>query len=196
MSTTTDAPSTEVADTNGTPANGEVNPADTVAAVNEVSKFHKITPNVPLPVQSRIFAQSAGRDVIAAFDGIEADEANGVEAVPPAETVGFGDFASANAARSAGASLNKLIHNEDPTRPKYSVRVVEDEENGKPVFRGIMLNKAAKAAPVKADNEADKVSETPADAPTPVAETGTPQQPTGNRAQSGGKRGNKGGRNR
>jgi hypothetical protein len=92
-----------------------------------------IAADVTVPPRSRTFTQDDARNVLALLNG----EAEGQEA--PAKNVGFGEFNTAGAARSAGVTLNRLLT--DLGAPhKYAVTTFQRDEK----FVGVLLNKPAK----------------------------------------------------
>src|SRR4051794_314230 len=93
----------------------------------------EITADVQVPSRSRTFSQDDARAVLALLQGT----AEGQEA--PAKNVGFGEFQTAGAARSAGVTLNRLLV-ELGAAHKYAVTTFE--RDGKIV--GVLLNKPAK----------------------------------------------------
>lgn len=140
-----------------------------------------ITADVPIPPRSRTFTQDdaetvlnflLGRKVVADDDGAPVLDDDGdiqYEDVPPAKNVGFGEFGTAGAARSAGVTLNRILA-ELGAPHKYAVTTQARGDK----FVGIILNKRAKGV----EDETTPEDEANAPAPDAPAPDETPAQET------------------
>lgn len=108
-----------------------------------------ITTGVRPPIRSRTFTEQDAKTANAAL--VESRDAGNEN-----EGVGYGDFNSAESARSAGSGLNKMIlslglsdHKWATTVFKVTVPKDPSEPDGEQVekYRGVMLPKKAKDAP-------------------------------------------------
>lgn len=100
-----------------------------------------ITAGLTIPPRSRLFTE---QDARAAY-----------EALSSGQTAGYGTFKSAEAARSAGNTLNKLVRNFYPDSQKWAGTVfavtVTNEETGEETiqYAGVLKPEKAKDAPPK-----------------------------------------------
>lgn len=123
-----------------------------------------ITINPPVPARARTFSESDARQVLDLFSGTAELPVTGDDGQPatdddgqpitapmdkPAERVGFGEFPTAGAARSAGVTLNRLLASVGAPH-KYAVTAFE--RDGK--YVGVMLNKRAKVRPESSNGKA------------------------------------------
>lgn len=134
-----------------------------------------ISVDVPIPPRSRTFTQDdaqtvldylMGRKVVTDDDGAPVLDDDGNvqhEDVPPAKNVGFGEFGTAGAARSAGVTLNRILA-ELGAPHKYAVTTQPRGDK----FVGIILNKRAKGV------EDETTPEDEANAPDAPAPDETP----------------------
>lgn len=93
----------------------------------------EITTDVQVPPRSRTFTPDDAKQVLALLTG----QAEGQ--TEPAKNVGFGEFKTAGAARSAGVTLNRLLSDMGADH-KYAVTTFV--RDGKTV--GVLLNKPAR----------------------------------------------------
>ncbi len=102
-----------------------------------------ITADVQVPPRSRTFTEDDARNVLALLNG----EAEGQE--KPAENVGYGEFQTQGAARSAGVTLNRLLRSVGAEH-NYAVTTFQRDEK----FVGVLLNKPAKQKTPKTEQAA------------------------------------------
>lgn len=92
-----------------------------------------ITADLQIPPRARTYTQDDAKQVLGLLDGT----AEGIDA--PVKNVGFGEFKTAGAARSAGVTLNRLLLAMGAPH-KYAVTTFQKDG----MVVGVLLNKKAK----------------------------------------------------